>query len=327
MKDTDEGYYLYNIGINQCAIKDAGLLPGFTLEHGAILSLLFQIGTYLKPSFFVESENIYYNLSYKLIIEQLPILDLKKDSVYRRIKEMQEMGIVKIHPNSKTLNATHICITDKARKLNQRSHSKKQPTAILHDGDDFCDTHDKALAQPSGNTADALPQSCGTPSDGLRINNNNIIDNKDISQNKNNVITDLPIKESSISKESTHTRANDLSIHDRDLTEEELKLRHWVRKPGGPLFDEYYLDINFLQKLKAPQEIVFRGITYTVLPWDDILKLPSEKIAVIEKETVLAQCCNNYRSALSTARNFVQMDENEAQRRIDDQETEIWRGK
>ena len=100
----------YNININQLAIIDKGL--DIDLYDAAILAFVSDwIGN--SAATLVMHEGLPYTwISHKLIVDQMPMLrtrnkgDIKpmsKDTIYRRMKRLCSIGLLKKHPNSQVL--------------------------------------------------------------------------------------------------------------------------------------------------------------------------------------------------------------------------------
>ncbi|MGG5617007.1 hypothetical protein ACPDHD_11875 [Myroides odoratimimus] len=105
----------FNININQKAIIDNKL--GLDVVDASIIDFLhvFSLSTeIIKVPF---ENDIYFYFSHKKIVDDMPILALKKDSVYRRLKKICDLGLMKQHPNSKELRMTLYAFTSRVQLL------------------------------------------------------------------------------------------------------------------------------------------------------------------------------------------------------------------
>lgn len=105
----------YNININQKSIIDNKL--GLDIIDASIVDFLhvFSLSSdIIKVTF---ENDVYFYFSHKKIVDDMPILDLKKDSVYRRLKKICELGLMKQHPKSKELRMTLYAFTNKLQLM------------------------------------------------------------------------------------------------------------------------------------------------------------------------------------------------------------------
>jgi len=87
------------------------------LSEAAILDYLINIPYWKNVSSFVESGKTFYWVSYDMVLAQLPLLKIKKDTVYRKIKKMDEMGFIQIHEGNSRMGKTYIFLTDKIKEI------------------------------------------------------------------------------------------------------------------------------------------------------------------------------------------------------------------
>ncbi len=100
----------YNININQKAYIESGLK--LTLEQLILIDFFSVIPT-LKGAIKIHtSGKDYFLLSYKFIIDQLPLLDLSKQSIYRQMKGLEASGLLESHPDNQTLGGAYYALTD-----------------------------------------------------------------------------------------------------------------------------------------------------------------------------------------------------------------------
>lgn len=116
----------YNININQKAIIDSGLSIDY--KDAAILDVCIKYGhssSCIKMEF---SGKIYYWFDHNKIAKELPLLSLKKDSVYRRMKKMCEVGLVIQHPENEKMGKSFYSFQDLTLGLYSEPSDKKTDT-------------------------------------------------------------------------------------------------------------------------------------------------------------------------------------------------------
>lgn len=116
----------YDIHVSQKAIIDNNF--DLDLVDGAIMEFCRDFSTTSVCRFLVEDGRRYYWLSHKLICEQLPILRLKPDTMYRRMKALSEKGFIAAHPNNRQMNASWYAILPLADLLTGSYGPKAQPS-------------------------------------------------------------------------------------------------------------------------------------------------------------------------------------------------------
>ena len=102
----------FNININQRSIVESGL--DIDIVDAAILTTLMIFGNSsacLKTEF---KGVVYHWFDHGKIASELPLLKLKKDSVYRRMKKMCAMGMLSQHPDSERLGKSLYSIESKS---------------------------------------------------------------------------------------------------------------------------------------------------------------------------------------------------------------------
>lgn len=100
----------YNLFINQKAIIDSKL--DIDIYDAHILSFISQWIKSNEVKKMLQGNTNYYWISYKLIMANLPLLNIKKDTVYRRLKKMSEMGIIIPHQDNQIMGATYYAMTE-----------------------------------------------------------------------------------------------------------------------------------------------------------------------------------------------------------------------
>lgn len=92
----------YNITINQKTILDLKL--NIDISDAAILDWMMQFSHSLKINKIDYQGRVFYFFSYQKIKDDLPILSIGKDAIYRRLKKMCDIGLLIAHPENQTLN-------------------------------------------------------------------------------------------------------------------------------------------------------------------------------------------------------------------------------
>jgi hypothetical protein len=103
------------IVINQIAIVKAKLDIDFI--DAVILDFICATPNWNSVVKLNKGDDTYYWVSYKLISKQLPMLKMKKDSIYRRVKHLAEVGLIDILEDSQKVGKTFLKITSKAKAL------------------------------------------------------------------------------------------------------------------------------------------------------------------------------------------------------------------
>lgn len=92
----------YGVYINQFAISQAGF--DFDLTDAAVFDVLKDYCNSKACKKMMHDGMVYYNVQYKLVIDELPLAKLKKpDSVYRRFQKLEEHGIIEMHPDNRIM--------------------------------------------------------------------------------------------------------------------------------------------------------------------------------------------------------------------------------
>lgn len=183
----------YNLFINQKAIIESGM--DIDIYDAHILSFISQwIKSKDVKKVTFDNED-YFWISYKLIIDNLPLLKMKKDTVYRRLKRMSEMGIINPHQDNKKMGASYYSISEIFSILTYGFSSEptdKNPYPYGHSSEPPTDENPNPLRIEIRTPTDVHPN--------YNINNNNIKIDNIINDNLNNnnkerkekQITDLP---------------------------------------------------------------------------------------------------------------------------------------
>lgn len=92
----------YGVYINQFAISQAGF--DFDLTDAAVFDMLKDYCNSKACKKMMHDGIVYYNVPYKIVIEELPLAKLKKpDSVYRRFQKLEQNGIIGMHPDNRIM--------------------------------------------------------------------------------------------------------------------------------------------------------------------------------------------------------------------------------
>ncbi len=107
----------FSIIINQKAVYDSGLDKDIDFTDLAILSFIRNfIGT-SDIQIIQDGDEKYYWIAYSHLLKQMPILNLKKDTIYRRFNKLCELGILKKYSQNKEASKSFYAITKKFDSL------------------------------------------------------------------------------------------------------------------------------------------------------------------------------------------------------------------
>ena len=87
----------YSININQKIAVDHKL----SLKAVALLDLFSELSTWATPEVF--DNGVYYQLAYSKILNEIPLVFSKKDTMYRCLKELKDRGFVEQRKKGRTL--------------------------------------------------------------------------------------------------------------------------------------------------------------------------------------------------------------------------------
>lgn len=105
----------YTITMNQKVLIDSGLKLDIT--DGAIIDFIHSFIHSEEVHKLIHAGKIFYWISYGLVSKQLPILRLKKDTVYRKFKQYIDMGLLDAHPDNQQLNRAYFAINSTFMRL------------------------------------------------------------------------------------------------------------------------------------------------------------------------------------------------------------------
>lgn len=102
---------LYNITINQKAIIDNRL--NITANHVAIMEVVAYFILSTKAQSLNDELGQWYWVSYELIIDQIPMFDIKKDRCRQLVKELCNEGLLEANPNNQSLGRVYLRVGNK----------------------------------------------------------------------------------------------------------------------------------------------------------------------------------------------------------------------
>ena len=106
----------FSIYINQLSIIENGL--DIDIIEASILNFIIEFSKSEAIQKIEENGVVYFWISYEKVCSELPILKLKKDSVYRRIKKLCEVGLLEQYGKGKELGKSFFALTKQCEKLN-----------------------------------------------------------------------------------------------------------------------------------------------------------------------------------------------------------------
>lgn len=116
----------YTLTIDQRAIVEGGF--DLDLVEAAMIHCCRFFSGSTKCQMKAEGAKRYYWFSHKNICDQLPMLKLKPDSVYRRMKALCEKGFFEAHPDNKKANASWYGFGEVADALEMSIGAKSVPS-------------------------------------------------------------------------------------------------------------------------------------------------------------------------------------------------------
>lgn len=158
----EEVYMQYHLIINQQKAIEWGL----DLKLAGLFAFLYEVPSW-ATSVNVGGETWFW-ISRSKILEEVPVLGVTKNSVYRYMKALEEKGLI-VLGKDKSIGMTLIQLTDKAREWNRKScntycNSDDAPIAKLQKP--YCNSDDVSYNHISTNQVDnktLVPSDDGTP--------------------------------------------------------------------------------------------------------------------------------------------------------------------
>jgi hypothetical protein len=116
----------YILTINQKAILDLNSKHGFKLDLFDALLLEFAFGWFpnSKATKIFHEGKQYVWIAHQLIKDNVPLLGMEKDTIYRRMTKLSKYGFFELHPDCKTLGRTFYAPT----ALLDSIHYQSEPT-------------------------------------------------------------------------------------------------------------------------------------------------------------------------------------------------------
>ena len=102
----------YSLTLNQKAVYDCGMEKDIDFSDLAILTVIKHISSISNVQVISEGEKLYYWISYTHIASELPLLGLKKDSVYRRVKKYVDLGLIIPHKSNQNNHKSYYSFTE-----------------------------------------------------------------------------------------------------------------------------------------------------------------------------------------------------------------------
>lgn len=154
----------YSFTVNQKAIIDNNL--NIDVIDACLIDYLVMFSMSNSIIKIHEDGKTFFFFSHDKIVEDCPILGLKKDSVYRRLKKLSDIGLLEQYSKSKVIKMTMYSITDKVQLLYNQNKS------------DTSETHPINIGNSSVRHTDENPMYSN-------ISNNSYINNNIYSKNEN----------------------------------------------------------------------------------------------------------------------------------------------
>lgn len=169
---------IYSVTINNKAIADSGL--PVSLQTAYLIGGIIQMTTNWRGMAKLEHDGrVFFWLDYSKVLDELPLLDMKPDSLYRALKSIASEGFLIAHPDNKAMRKPFYAISEKCYFLfgpdvgKKSEHSEKNPTAnnSLGKKSDSSEKNPKNIGKKSERTSEKNPLNNST------IDNNSTKDN------------------------------------------------------------------------------------------------------------------------------------------------------
>lgn len=179
----------YYIFINQYAVLANGL--DLDIIDLAIFDFIKSFANSDKCVKMQTPEGVYFWISHKLILEEMPILNIKTNQgLMKRVEKLINAGILKKHPNCEHYRQTLYCFGENYDILEFANNVNQPPTEVYNPQQKFRGTPNESLGI--------------TPNESLgynNINNNNII-NKEVEEQTFSLARQLNLDHKTISVDS-----------------------------------------------------------------------------------------------------------------------------
>lgn len=153
----------YDININQRVIIEGGF--GIDIVEAAIMDHCRCFSASSACQFKLENGNRYYWFEHKNICKQLPILGLKPDSAYRRMKKLCEKKFLSAHPQNRKLNTSWYAFGELADALVSTIGRKSEPSENYPKGGGG---YHRKIIRTIGSKSEGTPPTIGRKSEGHR---------------------------------------------------------------------------------------------------------------------------------------------------------------
>jgi DNA-binding MarR family transcriptional regulator len=131
----------HSIHVNQKQALDLGMT---NINQAHIFDLLTGVSTWAKPE--VINEEVYYWVSRQRICTELPLLDMKPDTVYRHLKKLSDCGLIEYLKHGKK---DCIRLTEKGRSYYVGNKSESEQSAMSDSNPDGYVGNESELEQNS----------------------------------------------------------------------------------------------------------------------------------------------------------------------------------
>ena len=162
----------YNILINQKAIIDNGW-HDIKANHIAVLEVIRSFISSLSCQRMEDENGLWFWINTKLIIDQIPMFEIKERRCKDLIKDLVKVGLIEINPNNQKLGRSFLRLGKSIKSYDFASNGGSVQN----------------IATPMQNIADPLCNKLQTPmqniADNNTINNNNINNTKEECEIKN----------------------------------------------------------------------------------------------------------------------------------------------
>ena len=243
----------FTININQKVCVDLGL----TFKHGALIDLLTQLSTWAKDE--VIDGSTYYSLSYHKVIEELPTVFEKEDTVYRHLKKLRELGLLEQKKSGKN-QLNFIRLTTKGKNLS-RVGFKPEPSQ----GSDLNPTRVGFKPEPKKQPVSTI--NTKNSSQGSDSNPNILY----ISYTKDNIYTHGPY---------SFLRKNAMVSVEAFEMQNKKRIKNW---------EDFILNFNCKvdeEELQYDLKVLFRRLNRMASNWKDFNQTKSDVIPITKRRRI-----------------------------------------
>lgn len=105
----------YNISIDQKAIIENKLK--LDIKDAVIMDFMRHLSKFSKVEKILIDTRVFFWVNYSYLAKENPLLGLKSDSIYRRILNLQDCGLIEPHPDNQKLNRSYYSFTEKFEEI------------------------------------------------------------------------------------------------------------------------------------------------------------------------------------------------------------------